>query len=298
MITKPFLFFSLLALFVSGSIAQDKSSDFTFDPKTSSVIPKYVGKVVLLRGKAEILSPSGVARNIKKGMKVYKGETIKTQNKSLVKVRLVDTTMITVGVKSEMKFDQFEYKTKKDRNITLNLIKGQLRSNFKIKSKKKDQLKVKVGHVSMGIRGTRILANKRKLANGGSFSQVALLSGKAKVYDSKKDENYDLNPSDTYTSVLNNQTEVVNHQKEKLSAPDLRYLKAEDKDPGRYFRPFLPYPKNLALAEKDLQALIQEEKALKKKIIQDTSGSSQRNKKSWKNTLKKLNEKLQDSEDD
>ena len=53
------------------------AEDFTFDPTTSTLVPKFMGKVMLVRGKVFATNSEG-RRQLSKGNKVYKKDTIAT----------------------------------------------------------------------------------------------------------------------------------------------------------------------------------------------------------------------------
>lgn len=145
--------------------------DWTFDPKTSTLIPKYLGKVKVLNGKAVIGD-----RELKKGSKIYNDELVQTFDKSFVVLELIDLTVITLGPNSDFKVDKWDYRTKNDRSAVFTVVKGQWRALIKSKSKDDDQLKIKTNLISMGVRGTELLVTVAK-ENEQELNQIALLEG-------------------------------------------------------------------------------------------------------------------------
>ncbi|MFA6237705.1 MAG: FecR domain-containing protein [Bacteriovorax sp.] len=166
--TTMFIMCSLhLALF--PSFALDK--DWILDPKTSTLIPKYLGKVKVVDGKASIGD-----RELKKGSKIYNNELVQTSEKSHLVIEMIDLTLITLGPLSDFKVDNWSYRTKNDRDAEFSVIKGQWRAFIRSKAKDEDQLKIKTNLVSMGIRGTELMVNVNKIEDK-EVTQVALLSG-------------------------------------------------------------------------------------------------------------------------
>lgn len=158
-------------LHIPESHAQAAEKDWTLDPKTSTLIPKYVGKVKVLKGEAFIED-----RELKKGSKFYNNELIRTSNKSALVVELIDLSLITLGANSEFKVENWAYRTKNDREATFAVLKGQWRALIKSKSKEDDQLKIKTSLVSMGVRGTELLVNVSNIGDK-EINQIALLEG-------------------------------------------------------------------------------------------------------------------------
>lgn len=262
--------------------------DFTYDKDSKSIVPKYLGKVVLLKGKASA-NRKGQVVALKKGAKVYPKDTIETQNSSFMKLEMVDKTLMTAGPTTKLSFENWQYKTKEDRKGTFNLIKGKMRAHFKVKAKEEDSLKIKVGHVAMGVRGTRIMANHYQRDDAVKVSHLVTLEGKTHLYDQVKEFETHQKAGDQYISFLKKDGTILKTSEDKLSPTELQYLKSDDKDPMKYFKPFLREFKG-------------------KKISQGKSGSTsgashsyqestyKKNKAntSWKNTLNKLNDRLQE----
>lgn len=283
----------LLSFSLSTFSQKDQSSDgdLSYDEKTQSIIPNYLGKVALIRGNVEAIKDNK-KRSPKKSDKIYPGEAIKTQQKSFVKIEMVDTTILAIGPNSTLSFDEWQYKTKEDRNLLLNLRKGKIRSHFKVKAIGNEALKIKVGHVTMGVRGTEILANYYQREDSSIVSHVATLSGSTTVYDSVKDETHVLNEGDQYISFLSPDGKVLKVKKSSLEDKDLEFLKSKEQNGLKYFRPFLE--------KVGVQSSNKKEQESSQKDFIDRESNNlrkrSRKKKSWKNTLRNLNEALQEKE--
>lgn len=274
---------------ISPSFAQDNNDkEFTYDKDSKSIVPNYIGKIDILRGVATKISAKNQSSSLKKGMKIYKQDRVATSKASVVKIKMVDNTTVTLGPKSEMNFEKFVYRTKKDRDSVISLMKGKMRVHYNIKAPKKDSLKVKVKHVSMGVRGTKILANTKKIKDY-HFSQILLIEGEGFVQDTHHDHEFIIKPKDHYVS---------SSYKEKKHKKVLIKIKGDEHD---YYKgktaastdllPLMPFHKikdnqgNILTDEEDLDSSA------------DSSDESldyleQPPKPDWKKTLKKLNNRL------
>lgn len=163
---------TICILYLAAFPAKAIDKDWTFDPKTSSLIPKYLGKVKVLKGTAVIGD-----RELKKGSQIYNGELVQTGEKSLMVIEMIDLTIVTLGPLSDFSVEGWSYRTKTDRNAVFNVAKGQWRALIKSKSKDDDQIKIKTALISMGVRGTELLVNVAKIGDR-EINQIALLEGK------------------------------------------------------------------------------------------------------------------------
>lgn len=205
---------------------------------------------------------------------------------------MVDTTILAIGPNSTLSFDQWQYKTKEDRNLILNLRKGKIRSHFKVKATGDEALKIKVGHVTMGVRGTEILANYYQREDSNIVSHVATLSGSTTVYDSVKDETHVLNEGDQYISFLSPDGKALKVKKSSLENKDLEFLKSKEQNGLKYFKPFL---EKVGIQSSNKK----QQENYKKDFIDDkpiNNRKTSQEKKSWKSTLRNLNEALQEKE--
>jgi hypothetical protein len=180
-----YLILLTIVLLPSMTFSAEAEKDWTLDPKTSTLIPKYLGTIKVVSGKAVIGD-----RELKKGSRVYNNELIQTGEKSFIVLDMIDLTTVTLGPNSDFKVQNWNYKTKNDREATFTIDKGQWRALIKSKSKDMDQLKIKTPVVSMGVRGTELMVNAFKI-DGKDVTQVALLHGaihlENKTGDIKKD---------------------------------------------------------------------------------------------------------------
>lgn len=204
-----FITFFLLHLPAFQAKALDK--DLVLDPKTSTLIPKYVGKVKVISGKVIIGE-----RELKKDMRIYPDELVQTSDKSYIVIEMTDLTTITLGPKSDFKVEGWSFRTKNDRDAVFSVIKGQWRALVRSKSKDDDQLKIKTPSVSMGIRGTELMVN---VNNSGpkEITQVALLEGRVHIGGEKPQ---DLGPGD-HAIIIKDQ-QGFEHKDRKLTTEEIK----------------------------------------------------------------------------
>lgn len=266
-----------------------QEGDFTFDPKTKSVIPKFLGKVLLLKGQANATSEKGEDRGLKIGDKLFINEIVKTNSSSFLKIEMVDSSLITLGPSSEMKFDKFDYRTKEDRESVYNLLKGQMRSQFRVKAKKDEAIKVKTGMISMGVRGTEFVVNSNKNANGETISEVLLLEGKIHLYDKATKKDWNMNPKDHYVSITGGDIQGIQDQMddetfEKIKGPSL--------DPRRHFTPLLSfYELNRVVVEETTRKKGRGPASVSTEEAEDYTPT-----RTWKSTLNELNNRLKEND--
>lgn len=203
---KFFLTAILFAVTTSSLSFAQTDKDFTLDLKTSTLIPKYVGTVKEIRGEVIVED-----RVLQKGSKIYPRDVLKTNEKSFLKLELIDETLITIGPKSEFQVEKWSYRTKNDRDALFTLTQGKMRAEVRAKAKEKDQLKVKSPLVAMGIRGTQFLFNNQIIAEK-EVTQVALLEGKIHIEADSLKEKWDLKPGD-YVEVVKSETKSKKRKK-------------------------------------------------------------------------------------
>lgn len=196
-----------------AQVNEDDKKDWTLDPKTSTLVPKYLGKIKVLNGKAIIGE-----RELKKGSKVYNNDLIQTMENSYLVMEMIDLTTVTLGPKSDFKVANWTYRTKNDREAEFTVLKGQWRALVRSKSKDDDQLKIKTPVVSMAIRGTELMVNVLK-DKENEITQVALLEGAVHM-ETVDGKTQDLAPGDH--AVIVKAEKGIQHNAKKLNAEDIK----------------------------------------------------------------------------
>ena len=135
---------------------------------TTLLAQSKVAVVKLLRGEADVLT-LGKTTKLKVDDWVESGSTIKTAEKSFVKLIFIDKSQMNVGPNSEMKIESY---TGKDSGV-IDLVKGKIRSQvtkdyLQMKDKDKSKLFIKTQNAVMGVRGTDFMIS----TNGINTSTV------------------------------------------------------------------------------------------------------------------------------
>jgi len=265
------------------------ADDFTFDPTTSTLVPKFMGKIMLIRGQVSAESESG-KRKLSKGDKIFKQDTVKTGKRGIVKIELVDQTIITLNTNSEFNVSTWNYVPQKgERDAIINLLRGQMRTHFKVKAQKRNKLEVKVNNIAMGVRGTKILANANTDKAGREVTQIALIEGYGRLYDGNNEYQANMKKGDHYISVIG--PDASKTKLEKIPSREVKKLLAAGKNPKKNFFPFL--------GNYDIKK-IGIHKAKKANSGSGNPGSSKGKgpkEDAWKGKLKELNKRLDEYND-
>lgn len=205
------------------------ADDMVVDKTTGHLVPKYVGELKAFKGKVFKKVSGDRLAPLTPGTRLFKDDTLVTQEKSFAKLLIVDETVMTVGPNSEVNFSEFKFISKGDRKIHYTLLKGQLRGEVKNKAKE-DEVIIKTKNAVLGVRGTKILANFRKV-NELEISEFALESGSANVTNLLTNKNYEIDKEDRII-VINDMNKSAG-DKNKVKIDDLNILKDAEE--------FLPY---------------------------------------------------------
>lgn len=268
------LCFSALPLQAQMKPAPGEEKEWVLDPKTSMMIPKFLGKIKVLRGQAIIGD-----RELKQGSKIYNNDLLQTKENSFVVMEMVDLTTVTLGPSSDFKVSNWTYRTKNDREAEFNVLKGQWRAFVREKSKDMDQLKIKTPVVSMGIRGTELMINVLK-DKEKDLTQIALIEGSIhmETADGKKQ---DLAPGDH--AVIVKGQKGFEHKDKKLTPEELKtYLQTTDGIPR-----LLDPDKSVLVSENTHTAEVRETD--KNGSVDDALGAKKPKEKTVKENLQILN---------
>jgi hypothetical protein len=280
---------SVFFLFVTTSLF---AQDFEFDKDKGRAVPKYIAQIKLLEGKVFKLS-NGEMEEVQVGARFSKLDTLVTSELSYAKIAVVDDTFVSIGPKSELKFSSFNFVDKTNRQITYDLIKGQLRAHVKNKAKEGEIIfKTKV--TAMGVRGTEILINHQTFKNK-EISEYALLFGVAEIND--KSGKIKLIESDRVVFVQDPKTLLSANEKISFTKSEGESLKALKMNDEKEFKPFMPYfvPENVK-QDSALYSFFFGTSSTVSDPADSTFGPKRDNKKNWRENLEKLNEKLRDNQ--
>lgn len=268
-----------LTLFMMQTFALDK--DWVLDPKTSTLIPKYMGTVKVVKGKVVVED-----RELNKGAKIYANDLIQTADKAFVVLDLIDLTTITIGPNSEFKADKWVFRTKNDRDAVFSVLKGQWRAHIRSKSKAEDQLKIKTPTVSMGVRGTELLVNVHSQGEK-EMTQVALLEGSVHLEGEITEKVKDMKPGDHL---------VIAKSAKGIEQKDTILSTEEKKSLNEFTAPDVPRLLDLVILKEGkievpsiVTAQLEKVEDEKKTFLPSEKQTH------WKNNLKKLNEIRQEN---
>ncbi|MBF0314677.1 MAG: FecR domain-containing protein [Oligoflexia bacterium] len=202
------------AMSENGS-AEDLGGEFKFDPKTSTAMPNHIGEVLSLKGR--VVNAADVL--LLETQKIMPGDVFKTSKKGGIKVRMVDDSIIALGENSMFEFANFEFKNKSERKAKYLLHRGEMRLLVKNKSKSANDIFVKMGAISFGVKGTEVLANVFDGPKGEQVKQVALLSGNIELNNQINGKAHMLASGDQFVSVSD-----AHENKESLNKLDKEVL--------------------------------------------------------------------------
>lgn len=248
------------------------AQDFAYDPATGKALPKYIGELKLVKGRV-FKDNGGKRAGLKEGAQLYPGDTLVTEEKSFVRVLMVDQSTVNLGPNSELNFESFKYNSNTDRQSVYHLMKGQLRGLVKNKAKDGD-IQFKTSQAVMGIRGTELLVNHQVLGKI-DVSEFALLSGRADVQDAQGQQ-HQLVKHDRLVVVGD---EKPRHQKLPLNKTELDIMNRDDE--------FLPYAPLVASDSSSTTSATT--------TASSDEGSTTAPKRSTSQNLEKLNEQLREN---
>lgn len=168
----------------------------------SIVFAGEVAVATMVRGEVTVTF-QGKTVKLLKDQSVEEGSTVKTAEKSFVKLVFTDKSQMNIGPKSEMKIEKF---SGKDSGV-IDLVKGQIRSqvskDYLQMDKDKSKMFIKTSNAVMGIRGTDFMIS----TNGVSTSTV-LFEGQV-VFNN-------LDPSMSGDNISTNRLEAIVNEGVKI----------------------------------------------------------------------------------
>jgi len=267
------------------------SESMTFDQKSGQVVPKFAGEIKIIKGKAHKKNSLGRDIDIKVGTKIYQNESVVTEDKSFIKILIIDDTVINLASNSELNFEKFDYKTKLERRSLYSILKGQLSAHIKNKAKSDQDIVFKTPNAILGVRGTELFVNHQNITNL-EVSEFALKSGSGIIKSLLENKEYDLK--------LKQKVIIAKNKSNNLHSSDQNDLTLEDQETIQEEDSFLPSFKLSNLSPHSPLHQI-----LNTSSLDDRSSSKQKHKDSYHeesseegsfSSLKKLNEKLKQNQ--
>ena len=257
------------------------SQDFTFDKASGKAIPSFIGELKLLKGSAYRKNGDSTSP-IKVGQRFHKNDSVITEDKTYLKIMMIDDTTISVSSNSEVNFEEFDFTDKNNREVVINVIKGQLRSLVKNKAKNPNDISFKTKSTAMAVRGTELMVNYREHKNF-EVSEYSLVSGKGEVKDDK---------NQTFNLKKNERIVLVKDKSGNLSAaepsplPDalLKELMQEESFLPYYNMETIPESSPLYTLLHPVKKMVVDEKDIARIKTEEGPG--------WEHNLQKLNEEL------
>ena len=283
--TIRYFYILISYLFCLNILAED---DFRIDAKTSRALPTFSGKIILTKGRVvKIPKDREYERAIKVGSKVYVGEKVVTGKSSLLKMRMVDDSIITLGPNSKLLISKFDYITKDKRSAVYTLLKGKLRGHIKRKVPKEHSMTVETRQAAMGIRGTEVLANLTINKKLKLVTQMALLSGEAEVLNKIKKTKKILKIRDQV--LLAGSETVIDYDKLlQLSDKEFKELTSPSFKEDDTFPAMLNY-------QTPYLTSTHFDKSRGSKALNGENGHGTSRNGNWQKNLKKLNKKLKEN---
>jgi len=158
----------------------------------------YAGKALYVIGKVMVVSDSGDENRVKRTDEFYLGDTVVTNNRSQIQIRMSDGTLLAVRPNSQFRIDDYQH----EKNVQTDkshyrLIKGAFRSiTGSIGKKNKASYMVSTPVGTIGIRGTdfsaRLCDSDCGDANDGLY--VGVMEGGITLYNDGGE--LDISPGD------------------------------------------------------------------------------------------------------
>ena len=115
----PFIIIIMFFTFIERSSGE---GDFTIDPEKSMSVPLFAGKVVRIMGEV-FKTKNKEEKEVKVvlGDKFRSGDSVRTSNKSFLRVVMADDSVISLGPNSKFKFLKFNFKERSTVYLSINI---------------------------------------------------------------------------------------------------------------------------------------------------------------------------------
>ncbi len=144
--------------------------DFVFAEEACAKVAVVIGEAWTSKGAA-----------VKVGQVLSKGTQLKTGPSSLVKLILIDDSILDLGASSKIKLSDCQDRNWNDR-INLELEKGSVRALVKkVPKKKREEFQLKTNTSVLAVRGTEFFVSWQQDAQGQVSEQIGVVEGRVEV---------------------------------------------------------------------------------------------------------------------
>jgi hypothetical protein len=144
--------------------------DFAFAEEACAKVAVVIGEAWIIKGAA-----------VKEGQVLSKGTQLKTGPSSLVKLILIDDSILDLGGSSEIKLSDCQDKNW-NHKINLELQQGSVRALVnKAPKKKREEFQLKTNTSVLAVRGTEFFVNWQQDAGGQVSEQIGVVEGRVEV---------------------------------------------------------------------------------------------------------------------
>jgi hypothetical protein len=173
----------------------------SIDPETSTVSYKKIGDVIMIKGKVvKISNNNDEETSVSQGSSFSTGDAVKTKENGVIKIKMLDDTILSLGPNSIFQFKKFDFKNPSERESVYGLLVGQLRAKFENKAKNPDDLKINTRATVMAIRGTELLTNVKPREDGKVVTEIALIKGSLDIKNNASGAVINLKPKEHYVT--------------------------------------------------------------------------------------------------
>ena len=218
-ILKKILFLNIIVLTIIIGINQnDEKTGPTRE--VSSIVKGPVGEVIQIKG--NVYNQDSIKLEL--GDSINELDILVTKRRSMVKIQFKDESVLMMGPSSKTYIQKFNYRNNNNRDVTISLVKGWIRTLFKHKNKR-GLIQVRTKTAAMGVRGTEFITqyNNKK-------TEMILIHGKVDFLVSKKNIVKRILPN-TYISWDNNDIIIKDIESKKVKNLENIFLTKEDKFP-------------------------------------------------------------------
>lgn len=271
----------IFCIFISLT-TYSQQNGMTVDQKTGKIMYDSIGKVSYIAGRVyRTNSANKTSDEIGINFPIKEKDVIQTDDKSVVKITLNDATIISIGPNSHFNFKTFKYDSKTERVAEMELKNGKSRIDVPVRITN-GRMNINTRNVALGVRGTEFLMNQEFDENGVSREQIVLLKGELNIKTFGSEEEIIMNSMDHL--ILKKDKDSKTNQKMLKLTQNMYNLLNSDGISDQTMKPFL----------NDLNDDLFDQETATNSTKEGIS-QPRKNTNFWRNSLEKLNKKLQES---